>query len=87
VFPHPHPYRVRRVRLCVTIPGMTASLRVEAQFHGNDEALQRLREILDEAGVFVHVDHEFKDSVWPGNHMITAGLMVPVAERAVAADA
>lgn len=55
--------------------------KIELQFRGTPESLKRLREVLDQAGVFVQVDHEYKNSVWDDDGLVIGALMVPAAER------
>lgn len=56
--------------------------KIEYQFRGAPADLNRLREALDAAGVYVQVDHEFRNSVWPDDGIVTGAVLVPVAERA-----
>lgn len=55
--------------------------KIEYQFRGTPEALKRLRDVLDQAGVFVQVDHEYKNSVRDDDGLVVGALMVPAAER------
>lgn len=55
--------------------------KIEAQFRGDADALKALRDVLEAAGVFVKVDHEYRDEVWPEGRLVVAGLLVPAAER------
>lgn len=59
----------------------TPSVKVEYQFRGDADALRTLREVLEAAGVFVQVDHEYKNTVWPEAGLVVGALLVPAAER------
>lgn len=61
----------------------TPSVKVEIQLRGEPAGLKALRDILDAAGVFVKVDHEYKNTVWPEDGLVIGALLVPAAERAL----
>jgi hypothetical protein len=66
----------------------TPSVKIEAQFRGELDALKRLREVLEASGVFIEVSHEYRDTVtvWDDSGLVIADLLVPAAERAVEAE-
>lgn len=68
----------------VPAPGSAAaplSGKIEFRLRGAPADLKRLRDELHAAGVYVQVDHEFRNSVWPDDGLVVGALLVPVAER------